>query len=170
MVVCRFWQQGNCKFGSRIHTRDSDMKTCSNVWKTHVGTNTSTRTPIPTRMASTIDSLLFKTSLPTNPTRTHEIIIHTEVSSNSINAIYSGLLCYKGDGAHIPFSLDSATIKQDLTTDRPQWILSAYGPGRHAPEQLFGGPAREQSFEEMRLLHYIAAASGNAQPAVCLAI
>ncbi|KAJ8063862.1 hypothetical protein OCU04_007717 [Sclerotinia nivalis] len=71
-----------------------------------------------------------------------------------------------GNEAHIPFSLDKATIKQDLTTDRPQWILSAYGPGRHAPEQLFGGPAREQSFEEMRLIHYIAAASGNAQPAI----
>ncbi|CCD55766.1 hypothetical protein ACHAPC_009029 [Botrytis cinerea] len=71
-----------------------------------------------------------------------------------------------GNEAHIPFSLDKAAIKQDLTTDRPQWILSAYGPGRHAPEQLFGGPMREQSFEEMRLLHYIAAASGNVQPAI----
>ena len=66
---------------------------------------------------------------------------------------------------NVPFSLDKKTIIEDLTTDRPQWILSAYGPGRHAPEQLFTG-AREQSFEEMRLLHYMAAASGNAQPAV----
>ncbi|TEY85146.1 hypothetical protein BOTCAL_0017g00600 [Botryotinia calthae] len=96
-------------------------------------------------MASTIDMRLFKINLPTNPTQ--EISIHNEE-------------------AHIPFGLDKATIKQDLTTDRPQWILSAYGPGRHAPEQLFGGPTREQSFEEMRLLHYIAAASGNAQPAI----
>ncbi|ESZ96648.1 hypothetical protein SBOR_2958 [Sclerotinia borealis F-4128] len=62
--------------------------------------------------------------------------------------------------------LDKAIIKQDLTADRPQWILSAYGPGRHAPEQLFGGPTREQSFEEMRLRHYVAAASGNVQPAI----
>lgn len=65
-----------------------------------------------------------------------------------------------------PYNLDKAAIKQDLTTERPQWILSAYGPGRNAPEQLFGGSTREQSFEEMRLMHYIAAASGNVQPAV----
>ncbi|KAI9643334.1 hypothetical protein NHQ30_007953 [Ciborinia camelliae] len=83
--------------------------------------------------------------------------------------IHGGLLCYEGNEQHVPFSLDKATIKQDLTTERPQWILSAYGPGRHAPEQLFGGPEREQSFEEMRLLHYIAAASGNVEPAIQVA-
>jgi len=55
----------------------------------------------------------------------------------------------------------------DLTTDTPQWILSSYGPGNKlAPAQLFGGPIREQSFEEMRLMHYKAAETGNAQQAV----
>jgi len=44
--------------------------------------------------------------------------------------------------------------------------LSAYGPGRAAPAQLFGGPQREQSFEELRLLHYMGIASGNPQQAV----
>ena len=58
-------------------------------------------------------------------------------------------------------------ITDDLTKERPQWILSAYGPGIKAPTQLFGGPLREQSFEEMRLRHYVAAASGNSQQAVC---
>lgn len=54
----------------------------------------------------------------------------------------------------------------DLTSERPQWILSAYGPGRNAPVQLFGGPIREQSLEEMRLLHYTGEASGNPQQAI----
>lgn len=48
----------------------------------------------------------------------------------------------------------------------PEWIFSAYGPGKNAPRQLFGGPQREQSFEEMRLRHYDLAAQGNIQVAV----
>jgi nucleoporin NUP42 len=66
-----------------------------------------------------------------------------------------------------PYGLEKEHIVTDLTADRPQWILSAYGPGRQAPAQLFGGPMREQSFEEMRLLHYMATASGNSPQAVC---
>ncbi|KAA8566284.1 hypothetical protein MFRU_019g00620 [Monilinia fructicola] len=131
MVVCRFWQQGNCKFGNTCRNEHFDQSANSNK----NGFN-NRFAPLQNQSAN---------------------------QSNSNSRNYN---THRGDGAHIPFSLDSATIKQDLTTDRPQWILSAYGPGRHAPEQLFGGPAREQSFEEMRLLHYIAAASGNAQPAI----
>ena len=71
-----------------------------------------------------------------------------------------------GPGPAVPFALDKSQIITDLSSEKPQWILSAYGPGRHAPAQLFGGPMREQSFEEMRLLHYMAMAAGNPQPAV----
>lgn len=68
--------------------------------------------------------------------------------------------------ATLPFQLDKAVILTDLTSERPQWILSAYGPGRWAPAQLFGGPGRELSFEELRVAHYIGLASGNPQQAV----
>lgn len=68
--------------------------------------------------------------------------------------------------AEAPYGLEKSAIITDLSTERPQWILSAYGPGRAAPAQLFGGPLREQSFEELRLLHYIGIASGNPQQAV----
>ncbi|TEA13890.1 Nucleoporin AMO1 [Colletotrichum sidae] len=64
------------------------------------------------------------------------------------------------------YMLSKDTIEKDLVSEAPQWILSAYGPGKDAPEQLFGGPAREQSFEEMRLHHVIATASGNPQQAL----
>ncbi|MCJ1466517.1 hypothetical protein MMC07_005137 [Pseudocyphellaria aurata] len=58
-------------------------------------------------------------------------------------------------------------ITTDLGKERPQWILSAYGPGgKEAPIQLFGGPIREQSFEELRARHYELAASGNQQQAI----
>ncbi|CZR57536.1 uncharacterized protein PAC_07425 [Phialocephala subalpina] len=66
----------------------------------------------------------------------------------------------------LPYQLDKNAILTDLTNERPQWILSAYGPGRFAPAQLFGGPLREQSFEEMRLLHYVGLAAGNPQQVV----
>ncbi|KAJ5885231.1 hypothetical protein N7495_009741 [Penicillium taxi] len=59
-------------------------------------------------------------------------------------------------------------IKNDLTVGvgRPDWVFSAYAPAKNAPRQLFGGPQREQSMEEMRLLHYQAVAAGNSQAAI----
>lgn len=64
------------------------------------------------------------------------------------------------------YSISPDVIEKDLTTEAPQWILSAYAPGRDAPEQLFGGYPREQSFEELRLHYMIGKASGNEQQAV----
>lgn len=59
-------------------------------------------------------------------------------------------------------------IKLDLAPGkgRPEWIFSAYAPNTKVPRQLFGGPQREQSFEEMRLRHYEAAAAGNMSQAI----
>ncbi|KUI66138.1 Nucleoporin AMO1 [Cytospora mali] len=65
-----------------------------------------------------------------------------------------------------PFSLHKDTIQKDLAEERPSWLLSAYGPGRDAPEQLWGGYPVEQSFEEMRLHYITGEASGNAQGAL----
>ncbi|KAI9726867.1 MAG: hypothetical protein M1834_001471 [Cirrosporium novae-zelandiae] len=66
----------------------------------------------------------------------------------------------------LPYSLNEETLKKDLTSERPQWILSAYGPGRNPPIQLFGGLERELSPEEMRVRHYLAVAAGNPQQAI----
>lgn len=65
-----------------------------------------------------------------------------------------------------PFSLNKDTIYKDLTEERPSWVLSAYGPGRDAPEQLWGGYPIEQSFEEARLHFVMGQAAGNPQGAV----
>ena len=64
------------------------------------------------------------------------------------------------------YKLDKETISKDLTTDRPVYILSAYGPGRDAPLQLFGGRPREQSFEELRTRHYELTSQGKQQEAI----
>ncbi|KAF4980892.1 hypothetical protein FZEAL_3177, partial [Fusarium zealandicum] len=64
------------------------------------------------------------------------------------------------------YSITAEVIERDLASETPQWILSAYGPGRDAPEQLFGGYPREQSFEELRLHFMMGKASGNEQQAL----
>ncbi|RAO73419.1 uncharacterized protein BHQ10_009431 [Talaromyces amestolkiae] len=68
----------------------------------------------------------------------------------------------------LSFNITPENIQLDLTLgkERPEWVFSAYGPGKNAPRQLFGGPSREQSFEEMRLRHYEATAAGNPNQAI----
>lgn len=63
------------------------------------------------------------------------------------------------------YYLTSDGIQTDLGNDRPQWVLSAYGPGKEAPEQLWGGTL-EQSPEEMRLHAMMGEAAGNLPGAV----
>ncbi len=70
------------------------------------------------------------------------------------------------DFPYFRYSLSRETIEEDLTIERPKWIMSAYGPGRDAPTQLFGGYPMEQSPEEIRVMHYIAMACGNPQQSV----
>lgn len=70
------------------------------------------------------------------------------------------------DDAADKYNITTDTIEKDLTNEVPQWILSAYAPGRDAPGQLFGGYPREQSFEELRLHFMMGKASGNEQQAV----
>ncbi|EMD00048.1 hypothetical protein BAUCODRAFT_30495 [Baudoinia panamericana UAMH 10762] len=65
----------------------------------------------------------------------------------------------------LPYNLDREAIQADLTPsnqpkgEKPEWPLSAYGPGREAPRQLIEG-SLEQSPEEMRVLYYLAASEG----------
>ncbi|KAI4175853.1 MAG: hypothetical protein LQ343_001467 [Gyalolechia ehrenbergii] len=68
--------------------------------------------------------------------------------------------------ADYPYHLDKDIISKDLTNERPLYILSSYGPGRDAPQQLFGGQPREQSFEELRLRHHELASAGNEAQAI----
>lgn len=66
----------------------------------------------------------------------------------------------------LPYGLSKEAIEKDLTGEAPTWILSCYGPGRDAPEQLFGGYPREQSTEEIRLHYEKGVAAGKQQEAV----
>ncbi|KAJ5115068.1 hypothetical protein NUU61_000827 [Penicillium alfredii] len=66
------------------------------------------------------------------------------------------------------YGVTANDIKLDLTAGKglPEWIFSSYAPTRNVPRQLFGGPQREQSMEEMRVRHYELAAAGNMNQAV----
>jgi nucleoporin NUP42 len=68
---------------------------------------------------------------------------------------------------HSRYNVTAELIKIDLTTERPIWPLSSYGPGKNAPLQLMEGEI-EQSPEEMRVRHYLAVAQGNPQESVRL--
>lgn len=91
------------------------------------------------------------------------IAIKADVSQYVLYMHSANLITASASNRNLPYQLDKNAILTDLTSEKPQWILSAYGPGRHAPAQLFGGPSREISFEEMRLAHYMGMAAGNAQ-------
>lgn len=65
------------------------------------------------------------------------------------------------------FHLDRDDMKNDLTTQRPIYPLSCYGPGREAPRQLIEGPV-EISPEELRLRYYTLRTAGNEPQAVSL--
>ncbi|KAH7369955.1 hypothetical protein BKA65DRAFT_9311 [Rhexocercosporidium sp. MPI-PUGE-AT-0058] len=136
-VVCKFWQQGTCRNGDR----------CKFL---HTNTNTSNPNHQPVSSGNRYAALQGD----------------NYSSRNSNNGYQNGGARTASPARDLPYSLDKKAILLDLTSEKPQWILSAYGPGRHAPAQLFGGPMREHSFEEMRLLHYMAVAAGNPQQAI----
>jgi nucleoporin NUP42 len=58
-------------------------------------------------------------------------------------------------------------MKNDLTSQRPIYPLSAYGPGRDAPHQLIEGPV-EISPDELRVRYYVCRNAGNEGVAVSI--
>ncbi|KAF1365078.1 hypothetical protein EJ07DRAFT_161191 [Lizonia empirigonia] len=64
------------------------------------------------------------------------------------------------DSKTLPYHLDIADIRADLSGQRPIYPLSCYGPGRDAPRQLIEGPV-EISPEELRVRYYTQRAAGS---------
>ncbi|KAK8038262.1 CCCH zinc finger domain-containingprotein [Apiospora phragmitis] len=72
-------------------------------------------------------------------------------NSNRFGALSSGGGGGGSSNGPNKYKITKESIRTDLADERPTWIMSAYGPGKDAPDQLFGGYPREQSFEELRL-------------------
>lgn len=51
-------------------------------------------------------------------------------------------------------------MKSDLTSDKPLWPLSTYGPAKHEPNLL---PGLDESMEELRVRAVRALGAGNVQ-------
>ncbi|XXH02091.1 hypothetical protein Hte_008457 [Hypoxylon texense] len=134
--ICKFWQQGYCKNGESKWRRNYQQLT----------------------MSINVASCRFEhTNANANPFASN---------SNRFSALNPGGSSNNNSNHYKPqenpYKITKDSIKTDLSDERPQWILSCYGPGKDAPEQLFGGYPREQSLEEVML--YIRG-SGNEQQA-----
>ncbi|KAL1899305.1 hypothetical protein Cpir12675_001498 [Ceratocystis pirilliformis] len=82
-------------------------------------------------------------------------------SNNRFSAFGSSSNANNGpDTDDNPYKLSRDAIEKDLTSETPQWILSAYGPGTNAPEQLWGGFPLEQSADEIRLYYLTSEQAG----------
>ncbi|SMQ55291.1 unnamed protein product [Zymoseptoria tritici ST99CH_3D7] len=87
---------------------------------------------------------------------------------NPANANQRGRPGAVTDPKQEPFNVTAEGIRLDLTEasqkgERPQWQFSSYGPGIAAPKQLLEGPNVEMSEEELRVMCYLAKATGRLQ-------
>ncbi|SLM41186.1 Zinc finger, CCCH-type [Lasallia pustulata] len=144
-VLCKFWQRGHCKNGDRCnfeHPGRGNQFHSQNRFGVFQspGSNAS----------NSPGTGAFGGSPSTQDYPQGTLNQQVESESNVVPR----------------YHLTKDGITDDLTKDLPIWILSAYGPGRDAPRQLFGGHPREQSFEEARLRYYELTASGNQQQAI----
>lgn len=161
--ICKFWQQGYCKNGGTRHQNNTNIRSSLELEKKKrkekVKDEKKQRQQL--TMSINLASCRFEhTNANANPFASN---------SNRFSALNAGGSSNSNSNSNSykpqenPYKITKDSIKTDLTDERPRWILSCYGPGRDAPEQLFGGHSREQSLEEV-MLHI--RSSGNEQQAV----
>ncbi|KAJ4384724.1 hypothetical protein N0V86_000326 [Didymella sp. IMI 355093] len=133
MTVCKFYSQGNCRFGDNCKFEHPGSQRDGNRGG---GGGFSARSNNNNNRFGAFGSDSYRPN------------------QNS-----GGAFGANRDSKSLPYHLDIADIKADLSGQRPIYPLSCYGPGRDAPRQLIEGPV-EISPEELRVRYYAARAAG----------
>ncbi|EME40011.1 hypothetical protein DOTSEDRAFT_74769 [Dothistroma septosporum NZE10] len=136
MVVCKFFQQGNCRFGDGCKFE-------------HPGSNRG----YDSNANSNLNSNRFAPLSGQG---------HSQGAGGRSGATY-GAQSEPFNVTNAGIRQDLSSISgADPPGDRPIWPLSCYAPGNKPPRQLIEG-LLEQSPEEMRLKYYLARAAGSEQ-------
>ncbi|KAF2033297.1 hypothetical protein EK21DRAFT_109095 [Setomelanomma holmii] len=123
MTVCKFYQQGTCRFGDQCKFEHPGARTAASAFG---GGSSNNR-------FGGFNGDRYRPNQPATQS--------------------DGTFGSSRDPKAPLFHLDKADMKNDLTTQRPIYPLSCYGPGRDAPRQLIEGPV-EISPEELRVRYY----------------
>lgn len=175
--VCRFYLQGNCRFGERcknIHPVEGQQRSqapfggrANNANPSNRGRDNQSSSEFERQQnyESASNSGFGRNNYRSNDNSLFDRVDNQSQRGTSTRGGRGGASA-RGQGrgnSSRPFGVSSREIEEDLSLDNVQWPLSCYGPGKDAADQLFGGEPIETSPEELRLTYYLAAAQGNPQ-------
>ncbi|KAH7094894.1 hypothetical protein FB567DRAFT_15500 [Paraphoma chrysanthemicola] len=130
MTVCTFYQRGNCRNGDACRFEHPGARSSGGTFGGGANNN----------RFGAFNGDRYRPNQPATQ------------SGGAVNSTR--------DPKSLPYHLDPVDMKNDLTSQRPIYPLSSYGPGRDAPRQLIEG-AVEISPEELRVRYYSQRLAGN---------
>ncbi|KAI9654850.1 MAG: hypothetical protein M1831_005219 [Alyxoria varia] len=159
MTVCRFFMQGNCKFGDKCkfeHPRD--------------GAPSRAPPPNPPRHQPTNNQRFgsLEDRISSAPPRNNNFSNLSQRGGRGGGFQPRGGRGGSNQRSNRPhnqqtYGLSESTFQDDLKFDKPLWPMSCYGSSdKEVPKLLMGGFPTELSPEEVRVEHYISLAAGNA--------
>ncbi|KAK4611873.1 Nucleoporin AMO1 [Fulvia fulva] len=137
MVVCKFFQQGNCRFGDGCKFEHPGS---SRGFNSNSNSNTNRFAPLSVQGQGQNQQRGRSGAVGGGATQSEPFNVTNANIKQDLSSISGG----------------------DPPGDRPIWPLSCYAPGNKPPRQLIEGDL-EQSPEEMRVKYYIAKAAGREQ-------
>jgi nucleoporin NUP42 len=176
MVVCQFYQRGNCKFGGKrlLVLPGSRSRFTDSCYKEHPGSQRdANRNPGSGGSAfggaSNNRFSAFGGGDRYRPGQASGMLTLAQHDPITLSGSYQPSCLIELTMAPLDskpsYNLDKNDIRNDLTGQRPIYPLSSYGPGKDAPRQLIEGPV-DISPEELRLRYYTLRDAGNESGAV----
>ncbi|KIW02764.1 hypothetical protein, variant [Verruconis gallopava] len=146
MVVCRFWERGNCRNGSNCKFEHPGARSTQSGGNPFTGGfGVQSRNPFEALRDDQPRGPRGGDSYRPEPRR-HD-------NDRSRGQVWGGGGQSSGPDRH--FRLDADTIRNDLTVELPQWPLSCYsGHPPDVPKHFFP-PEMELSPEEVRTEYYL---------------